>query len=123
MLFCCGNKFYSDRRISPLDNENYTNRSLEVGRCPKCGALICELIQYSKKHKKFVTVRPKKKDTADFIKRIETEPYQERVYRVRQGTKSNMSWMTFDGLISNWVYDFNGIKQFKQDDKLLITFH
>lgn len=123
MLHCCGQKFNCERMITPLDNDKYTNRSLEVGRCPKCGALICELIQYSRKLNKFITVRPRKKDTQKFIRQIETEPYQEKVYRIRQGSKSNMSWMTFDGLISNWVYDFNGIKQFKQDENLLITFH
>ena len=120
MLYCCGQEFQYDRMITPLDSEVYTNRSLEIGRCPKCGALICELIQYNKKSKHFVTVRPKKKDVLSFIKRLESEPYREELYKVKFGTKGNMSWMTFDGLISNWVYDFNGTKQFKQNETVLL---
>ena len=121
LLHCCGQSFKYSRIISPLDNAEFTNRSLEIGRCPRCGALKCELIQYNKRLKKFVTVRPKKKDVLSFIRRLEREPYQEELFKIKYGTKANMSWMKFDGALSLWVYDFNGTKQFLQNNTLITT--
>ena len=118
LLHCCGQDFAYSRMITPLDNEAYTNRSLEIGRCPKCGALICELIQYSKKHKRFVTIRPKKKDVSSFIHRLESQPYTEEMHKVKYGTKSNMNYTYFDTseikskdnvvLLKHYKKDFNG---------------
>ena len=96
MLHCCGQSFKYERIITPLDNYLYSNRSLEIGRCPKCGSLICELIQYSKRADRFVTVRPRKKDVRSFIQRIENEPYQEQTFKVKYGNKSNMNFTYFD---------------------------
>ena len=117
MLYCCGQNFKYNRIITPLDSDKYTNRSLEIGRCPKCGALICELIQYSKLHNRFITVRPKKKDVLSFIKRLESEPYKEETKKVKYGTRPNMNTYYFVAhevkdkgnvtKLRHYKYDFN----------------
>ena len=35
------------------------------------------------------------------------------VYKIQNGSKFNMGWYWWDGLIDNWVRDFNGTKIFK----------
>lgn len=117
MLECCGLQFEPERMITPHDVGPYTDRHLEIGRCPKCGALRCELFQYDIRSKEFRRINPKKKDVLSFIRRLESGKYTEELQKVKYGTKSNMSWMTFDGSISPWVYDFNGTKQFKQNEE------
>lgn len=35
------------------------------------------------------------------------------LYKIQNGSKFNMDWYWWDGLIDNWVRDFNGTKIFK----------
>ena len=121
LLYCCNRYFIADRKLKLYDNTTHKNRSIEVGRCPVCGALKAQVTQYRIEDGKYNERKPKNsKDIARFIKKYEKEAYYETPdLRPKYGTKANMSWVYGDSK-SGWAKDFNNVRQFKLDKTIRV---
>lgn len=120
MLFCCSAYFCAERKLKLYDNTTHKHRTLEVGQCPKCGALKVIVKQYRIEDGKYSERKPKNsKEVARFIKKYEKEAYYETPdLKPKYGTKGNMSWTYADASKSGWVKDFNNVRQFKLDQTI-----
>lgn len=123
MLSCCSRYFVADRKLNLYDNTTHKNRLLEVGRCPVCGALKAQVIQYRIEDGKRSEKKPKtSKEISKFIKKYEKEPYYETPrLNPKYGTKANMSWSYADASKSLWVKDFNNIRLFKLNSEVNVV--
>ena len=123
MLYCCSAYFSADRKLKLYDNTTYKQRCLEVGQCPKCGALKVAVTQYRIEDGKYNERKPKKsKEVARFIKKYEKEAYYETPdLKPKHGTKANMSWYYADASKSGWAKDFNNVRQFKLDKTVKVV--
>lgn len=115
MLYCCSAYFYAERSLRLYDNTTHKHRVLEVGQCPKCGALKVQVVQRRIDNGKYCERRPKNsKEVKKFIRKYEKEAYYETPkLNPKYGTRSNMSWTYADVSKSSWVKDFNNVRQFK----------
>jgi len=120
LFYCCGRYYAADRKLNLYDNTTHKNRVLEVGKCPVCGAIKVQVIQYRIEDGKYSEKKPKNsKETGKFIRKYEKEAYYETPdLKPKYGTKGNMSWYYADASKSLWVKDFNNVRQFKLDNKI-----
>lgn len=115
MIYCCGGYYMPLKTVFIPANFCYRNRKLEVLVCPKCGALVAELVQFNLKKNKYETYRPSRKHVGKFIKNIEEGKWQE--IQIKYGTKGNAGFVYGvnkqhkNGKIYQYSVDFNGTKK------------
>ena len=122
MLFCCSAYFRAERNLRLYDNTTHKHRTLELGKCPKCGAIKVIVKQYRIEDNKYSERKPKNsKEVAKFIRKYEKEAYYETPdLKPTNGTKANMSWRFADASKSSWVKDFNNVRQFKLNKEVRV---
>lgn len=122
MLYCCNAYFCAERKLKLYDNTTHKQRVLELGQCPKCGALKVLVTQRRIEDGKYCERKPKNaKDVKKFIKKYEKEAYYETPnLKPKYGTKGNMSWNYADVSKSCWVKDFNNVRQFKLNKEVRV---
>lgn len=115
MLYCCNGYFSAERNLRLYDSAKHKNRALEVGQCPKCGALRVQVKQYRIEDNKYSELKPKKpKEVKRFIEKYEKEAYYEIPdLKIKYGSGANMGWRYADASKSSWAKDFNNVRQFK----------
>ena len=115
MIMCCRQKHKSFVRIVLCDEKLYKDRILEVVICPICGALIAELTQTNTKTGKKEIIRPKRKQTASFIQKMQMQKWKHT--EIKTGTKGNQGFVYGEnrehknGKIYQYSVDFNGEKK------------
>lgn len=122
LLYCCNGYFSAERKLRLYDNTTHKDRVLEIGQCPKCGAIKVLVSQKRIGDNKYSERKPKNSKTiAKFIRKYEKEAYYEIPnLKPKYGTKGNMSWRYADASKSLWVKDFNNVRQFKQDNAIRV---
>lgn len=115
MLYCCNAYFDAERKLKLYDNTTHKQRLLELGQCPKCGAIKVLVTQRRIDDGKYSEKKPRNsKDVKKFIRKYEKEAYYETPnLNPKYGSKTNMSWTYADCSKSSWVKDFNNVRQFK----------
>ena len=115
MIMCCRQKQLPYVSVRIRDDKQFKNRKLEVLICVQCGALIADLTQYNIEKGVWEVIRPKRKNTASFIKKMQKLEWHE--IKEKTGTKSNMNYIYGEnrehknGKIYQYSVDFNGVKK------------
>ena len=95
--------------------KNFRDRKLEIAVCAVCGALLAELTQFNTDKCAYEIIRPKRKHTAAFIKKMQKKQWQ--IIEHKNCTKSNMNFIYGEnrelknGKICQYAVDFNGEKK------------
>ena len=123
MILCCRQKNLPLVTAYLNPEKQYRDRKLEVAICKVCGVLLAELTQFNINKCIYEVFRPKRKDTASFIKRMQNLEY--KIIEHPNISKSNMSYIYGvnreykNGKIYQYAVDFNGQKNLvKIIDKL-----
>ncbi len=115
MIYCCGGYYNPSRTVLIAPDFKYRDRKLEILICPKCSALIACLTQYNIETGKYEVVRPKRKKTANFIKKLEAGNWSE--IKIKYGTREKAGFVYGinkefkNGVIHQYAIDFNGVKK------------
>lgn len=115
MIMCCRHSIVPFVSVFIRPDEQFRDRKLEVAICPVCSALLAELTQFNIQNSVYEVVRPKRKHTASFIKKMQEMEWFD--VDVKTGTKSNMNFIYGvnreykNGKIYQYAVDFNGEKR------------
>ncbi len=114
MIICCRHNIEPLLRVFLSSDNQFRDRKLELAVCPVCGTLIAELTQFNIKKSCYEVFRPKRKDTASFIKKM--QKLQWKIIDSHPATRSNMNFVFGvnkeykNGKIYQYAMDFNGTK-------------
>ena len=115
MIMCCRQNNLPLVTVFLYPNKNYRDRKLEIAICSVCGALVAELTQFNINKKMYEVIRPKSKDTAKFIKKMQKHGWQN--IETKPVSKGNMGFVFGvnreykNGKIYQYAVDFNGTKK------------
>lgn len=115
MIYCCGAYQEPLKTVFLSPDFLYRDRKLEILICAKCGSLVAVLTQFNKQTNKYETYRPKRKQTAKFIKQLESGAWCEikikHATREKAGFVYGVNKQLKDGTIKQFAVDFNGTKK------------
>ncbi len=112
VIYCCGGYHTPHQTVYLLPENEFKARKLEIIVCPVCGSLAAELTQYNTNTGEYETLRPKRKQAAKFIKKLQEGKWKEQ--KVCCGTKYNAGFVygvnveAKNGKIYQYAVDFNG---------------
>ena len=115
MIYCCGALREAQSIVFLMPNFKYRDRRLEVIICPNCGAVSAELHQFNNITQKYEIQRPKRKEVAKFIKKIQKSVQDD--WQKQSGSKSRAGFVygmnieRANGKIYQYSVDFNGTKK------------
>ena len=115
MIYCCGGYYNPSQTVFLLPDNNYRDRKLEIVICPKCGALVAELVQFNVQSQKYESFRPKRKKTAKFLQEVQDGGWKEVkvpfATKERAGFVFGLNKEMKNGTIKQFSVDFNGQKR------------
>lgn len=110
IIECCNYK--TKAREYFLEPQKKMSRSLFfIDECPVCGQPVAEVIE--KDYNGFIKTALRRSGAAALRLYEKHSKVIAVRHKARNGTKSNMSWLWFDGSKDLWVRDFNNTKVFK----------
>lgn len=118
---CCD--VISQGRVFDIEPKNKMRRVLVfLDECPVCGQSAARIKEISHDFSIKTTVKRTGKEAERLFNKFKNYK-KERVYKVKSGSRANMSWLWFDGAKDNWIRDFNNTKVFQLncDDRVLLT--
>ena len=115
MIMCCRQHHLPFVTVFIQPEGALHDRKLEIAVCPVCNALIAELTQFNMDLGAYEVIRPKRKHTAAFIKKMQQKEW--KTLDSMRGTKGNMAYVYGvnreykNGKIYQYAVDFNGTKK------------